>query len=261
MTKTSEIYQALKSVREGAFTRRDITYAKEHRNESGIRKDLIKISPSTIWRLEERDCVEETPGGYQLTPDGSRLLKQYEEERRKFGGGNVEIIVAKVGGIITYKTRINPNAELKIRKGVQSLRAVPESPSQPSEDTEYNERKGNMLSFLSEKVGPIESVKEEEGLLVARTRMNYHRTTEERNRLGEIAEALGMGIETENEPPNRNYAFYIEGRSPITLVSVRKGKSFKSIEPLEIKVNLKEPLESSKKIIESLIERFYSKKR
>jgi len=86
MTETSEIHRVLSSIREKPFTRREMAQSKENREKYDIRKDLVKIHLSTLWRLEERDFVwKDESNGYQLTNNGLSLLTEYEEEIRKYG--------------------------------------------------------------------------------------------------------------------------------------------------------------------------------
>jgi len=118
-----------------------------------------------------------------------------------------------------------------------------------------------MSSFISELGRPIAIVKEGEGFLMMKTRIDYYRTTKERKCLDEIANMLGMRIESDDGIPERNYELKIDGKTPLTLVSKRKGKSLESIEPLEIKVNLEQPIEPAKKFVKSLIEKFSKKKK
>jgi len=242
MNKTSDIYRALSYIRENKFTRNDIVYARENQKEIDVDETLLKIRPVTIWSLEERNCIMETPEGYQLTPYGSYLLREFEKKRREYGKGNVKLILAKVGDKITYKVKVVPNIKIKHQK-------------YPIPSYQFS----TLKKILSKKSEAIVSIREKEDYLLVKTKINYYRTTEERNRLNKIAEILKLQLKSDNEIYKRNYDFNIGDKTILTLVSRKRGKSLKSIEPLEIKIN-KGFIELSEKFINSLIEEFYKRR-
>jgi len=112
--KTSEIYKILKTIRvKDLFKRSDVIHTREHRHHSDSREELLGISPTLLWRLEERDLIVEETSGYWFTRWGLSVLDMYETAVKKYGKSNVEIEVANVNNKITYDVKINPKV-LKI---------------------------------------------------------------------------------------------------------------------------------------------------
>ena len=269
--KTSEIYKILKIVRdEPPFKREDIAYVREHRYSSNAREELLGIPMNLLLTLQDRGILIEGSSGYKLSEWSSSFLKEFEEERKKFGIGNVEIIHAMEGDKITYKIKVNPKAKLNLKTEIQPSKYLPELPE------EYTHRKDHMIDFLSKIKGkdyPIKSIEEAEGFVI-KTRIDYHRTKEERSLLDEIAKGLKMSIETKNEIlygkigtrnellNHRTYIFTDESKqTEVVLTSIKRDKGgFQSLRPLKVKINLNQPTEPAEKLINSLIEGFSCKR-
>jgi len=253
--KTSDIYKILKTAtsmdKSSFFKMGDVVCAKERRSTHPLREELLKISPNLLRILEERELLKEHSVGYGLTEQGYSILKEFEEARKKYGSENVEIIPAKVGDIISYKVRVNPNAKMKVKGKVQPSKIEPLK-------EEYEKRKQHTLEFLSklkDERNFITAVEEGENSLFIKTHIHYFRTTQERQILDEIARDLGMQIKSIDEDYVRNYCFLNE-QSRVILISKKSGKGFKTCKPLEVKIDLKQPVESAEKLIISLSEKF-----
>jgi len=266
--KTSDIYKILKTAtsmdKSSFFKMGDVVCAKERRSTHPLRQELLKISPNLLRILEERDLLKEHSVGYGLTERGYSILKEFEEARKKYGRNNVELIPAMIEGKTTYKVRVNPKVKIEIKtKPLQIVQKFPLVAPEPSEKIKYEQRKKHMLNFLSEPtvLVSLENVKIKEGYLTIKTKVDYHRTREERDRLDKIAEKLGMGIITKDESWYRNYVFVNEQKQPVVSIISRKDKKgFKSYKPLEVEVDLTQPTESAEKLVSSLIEVFNYRK-
>jgi len=252
--KTSEIYRTLKVVQDKELKGlkiEDIVYAKEHQNDPDVRQELVGLSTYLLKTLEGFSLLSIDQLGFHLTEWGHSVLKRYEEGKEKYGSKSVEIIPANVEGKITFNVKVNPKVGLKVKKEVQTSKATYETPK------EYRERKEKMIGFLQklrEEHNFITTIKEEEETLLIKTPVSYFRTTEERKKLDEIANELGMKVKSRDEGYIREYDFTNE-QTKVTLRSIRSGKSFKTYQPLGVKVDLKQPTESVEKLLIRLSEK------
>ena len=257
--KTSEIYKTLKALQnkepEGIKIE-DIVYAIEHKRDPNAHQELIGLSPFLLRTLEARSLLSRDQLGFHLTDWGHSILKRYEDDRKKYGSKNVEIIPANVEGKITFNVKANPKTESKNEKEIQMPKTTYEPPNHetPKECIERKEKMFGFLKNLRNGSNFITTAKDD-GILIIKTPIHYFRTTEERKRLDEIANETGMEIESSDEGYIREYNL-TDRWTTVTLKSIRKGKGFKTYQPLEVKVNLNQPTDSVEKLISSLIERF-----
>jgi len=254
--KASEIYRALKIIGDNKPFQRE------------------KFPPGMIYILRDYGIVDESSMGFTLTDCGSSLRSIYEEKTKFFGKKNVKFIPTMTREGTTYKVWVNPNAKPKIRKvksKIEQETQLPETIPEISETFEenneiYEQRKEHVTEFLSEledKSKSIKGIEDKEGskgekLLIVTTIIDYRRTKKERELLDKIASTLKMKIESGIEPLERRYCFKTnDGKTPITLISRKDSKGgFGSYYPLEIEINLDEPVEESENFIETLVKKF-----
>ena len=257
--KTSEIYKTLRVVQNKeskGFKIEDIVYAKEHQNDPNVCQELIRLSPYLLKTLEGFSLLSIDQLGFHLTEWGHSVLKRYEEGKEKYGSKCVDIIPANVEGKITFNVKINPKIGLKVKKEVQTSKVTYETPKYET-PKEYRERKEKMIGFLSklkDEHNFITTVKESENTLFIKTPIPYFHTIEERRKLDEIANELEMTVKSRDEGYIKEYDFTNE-QATVTLRSIRGGKSFKTYQPLGVKVDLKQPTESVEKLLICLSEK------
>jgi hypothetical protein len=269
MYKTSDIVQALKISRDKPFKVEDVTYAKEHRYSSDSRRELLNMQPTMITILKERNLLRETAAGCELTPLGTEILEKYEKGREEYGSKNVEIVPTMMENGISFKVKVTPKTEPKIK--TEDVLATPRA----SLTIEEFSIKKHILDHVSKKGYSdgkiIRSAKAEDKVLRLKSGIPYNRTTEESRILEEITERIETNIVITNETnmdsktERRKYEIYDSTKELVATLFSEKTPSksrgvvkFDKLKPLTIELNLKYPKpEVSIELLDSLINRFY----